>query len=144
MSKVSLIFQLLFLFQLKHFLADYPLQTRYMLGKFKKSPWYFKPLLAHVSVHGVFTFIIACAYQMLFWQALVLTLFDMTCHFIMDRVKASPDLLGRFKPLTKETYPDATPEQLASNNYFWWSIGLDQSVHHLTHYVIIWAIISWA
>jgi hypothetical protein len=143
MNKINLIFLLLVIFQIKHFLADYPLQTRYMLGKFKPGWAYINPLLAHVSVHGAFTFWIAWAFTGSFWFANGLALFDMVCHFTMDRIKASPDLLGRFKPLTKETYFAATPQQLASNNYFWWSIGLDQSVHHLTHYVIIWAIISW-
>ena len=62
----------------------------------------------------------------------------MVVHFTMDRIKASPNMLGRFKPLTKETYPTANEAAIKSNTYFWWSLGLDQGVHHLTHYVIIW------
>jgi len=140
---IQTIFALLIIFQVKHFLADYPLQTKYMLGKFGKWPDYLGPLLAHVAVHGVFTFWIVFfftdgAYPL----ALMLAGFDVGCHFIMDRIKASPNLLGRFTPLTKETYLGSTPEQKRSNTYFWWSLGLDQSVHHLTHYFIIYYIIK--
>lgn len=134
------VFILLGLFQLKHFLADYPLQTKYMLGKFKGGTEWILPLLAHVMVHGIFTFLIC----LLFNPSLALSLafFDMIIHFIMDRIKASPELLGRFKPLTKETYPTATDSDKKSNVFFWWSLGLDQSVHHLTHYVIIYLLVT--
>jgi len=113
-----------------------------MLGKFKKSPEYIAPLFAHVFVHGTFTFYITLFSTGLMILAFGLMAFDMTCHFIMDRIKASPDILGRFKPLTKETYPTATMDEKKSNMYFWWSLGLDQSVHHLTHYAIIYFIIK--
>ena len=89
----------------------------------------------------------------------------MTCHFIMDRIKASPDLLGRYKALDYNCYvgvaqmaegimpvPVAKEEvetkkawaldRLKSNVYFWWCLGLDQGVHHLTHYFIIWRLLS--
>ena len=52
---------------------------------------------------------------------------DFTLHFIMDRVKASPNILGRFKP---------------DNKYFWWALGGDQAWHHLTHYLIIYLVIT--
>lgn len=134
--KPSLIFVLLVLFQLKHFLADYPFQNKYMLGKFKDRDWEL-PLLAHVAVHAVFTFAIASAFGIA--QACCLAVLDATIHFIMDRIKASKKMLGRFKSLTAETAPTATPTQWKQNDYFWWSLGFDQMVHHLTHY----AIISW-
>jgi hypothetical protein len=55
---ITTIFLLLLLFQFKHFIADYPLQGEYMLGKFKDKGWML-PLFAHVGVHGAFTFIIS-------------------------------------------------------------------------------------
>ena len=72
----------------------------------------------------------------------------------MDRVKASPKMLGKYSALTKEEYiaakgmaesrgqiADSTVDigqnKLDSNKKFWWSLGLDQGVHHLTHYIII-------
>jgi hypothetical protein len=70
-------------------------------------------------------------------QALCLALFDAAVHFTMDRVKASKKLLGRYKTLTSDTAPTATPEQWRSNTLFWWALGFDQLIHHLTHYVIV-------
>lgn len=134
------IFLLLLAFQLKHFLADYPLQTEYMLGKFKPGKGYVLPLFLHASVHAAFTFLICWGIQFPGVGpklALGLALLDGGIHFAMDRIKASPRLLGRHKPLTAKDYPTATEEQKRGNKYFWWSLGVDQGVHHLTHYIII-------
>ena len=127
------LFILLFLFQLKHFIADYPLQTSYMLGKLNKTNWIL-PLTAHASVHALFTFTIAfVALDSLSYLpdtvlfSVLLALFDFTIHFTVDRIKASPNLLGRFSP---------------DKPYFWWALGWDQMMHHLTHYIIIAIIIA--
>ncbi len=133
------VFVLLVLFQLKHFFADYPLQTKYMLGKFKDYGWE-KPLLAHVGVHACFTFLITCYFGI--WHAILFALFDAIIHFTMDRFKADSKYLGRFTSLTKETAPTATKEQWRSNNFFWMSIGFDQMIHHLTHYFIIFWLVT--
>lgn len=135
------IFGLLVIFQLKHFLADYPLQVQWMLGKFRATGWVV-PLLAHAAVHGAFTFIIALIYHQLWQVAVILGLFDLTIHFAMDRLKASPALLGRFKPLTAETFGTANRQLRWGNRLFWWSLGFDQMVHHLTDYLVI-AYIVW-
>lgn len=158
---------LLIIYQLKHFLADYPLQTPYMLGKFKGYPDFIKPLLAHSLVHGVFTLSIA-----LFFNpsvAVICALIDLTIHFIIDRIKASPNLLGKYVNLSKEEYLtlndiDASlkrelevsndnleiiknlikrhDERRKENTYFWWALGWDQMMHHLTHYLLIWIMLK--
>lgn len=133
-------FTLLLIFQLKHFLADYPLQRGYMLRKFLKTGWVL-PLACHCAVHAVMTFVIAAAVAGVA-AAAGLAAFDFVCHFIMDRIKADPRLLGRYKPLTKETFPTADAAAKRSNDRFWWSLGLDQTVHHLTHYAIIWYLVT--
>jgi len=113
------IITLLLIFQVKHFICDFPLQGKYMLGKFKEGTEWILPLIAHCLVHTIFTLIIVLVYNpKVWWVCLV----DFTLHFTMDRVKASPKLLGRFKP---------------DQPYFWWSLGFDQMFHHLTHYLII-------
>lgn len=159
-----MIFLLLIIYQIKHFLCDFPLQGRYMLGKFKPGNEWILPLLAHASVHGVATFLIALCFKtkIAFWVAL----FDMAIHFTMDRIKASPNMLGRFKALSGTEYMALAKEHqnagingflnldlkefakqkeiektFRSNTYFWWSLGLDQGVHHLTHYAIIWCLL---
>jgi len=144
------VFALLIAFQAKHFLADYPLQKGYMLGKFKEKNWAL-PLAVHCGVHAAFTFaiVLACVWNIAgpwsLFAPFLLAGFDFTVHFIMDRIKASPYLLGRFKALGPSQYlycvenPNPfTKLQLRGNTFFWWSLGLDQTVHHLTHYVIIY------
>src|ERR1700686_5136816 len=101
---MTLIFKVLLAYQLKHFLADYPLQSnRYMLGKFLDHGWV-KPLLAHVAVHGAGTFLIACLFGRLD-LALQLAVFDAGVHFIMDRLKAGRRYMGRWKPLSATEFP---------------------------------------
>ena len=126
------IFTLLVLFQLKHFICDYPLQTQYMLGKMQATGW-IQPLAAHAAVHAIGTFIITIivfnpAYYLdAVTLAVTLAIVDFIVHFMVDRIKASPNLGGRFNP---------------SQPYFWWALGADQMVHHLTHYLFIYLIIS--
>lgn len=136
---ITTIVVLLVAFQLKHFVADYPLQTKYMLGKFKEKGWAL-PLLAHVAVHAAFTLLITIHYVDL-GKVIVLAMFDASTHFVIDRVKASPKMLGRFKPLAAETYPTATYFQKRNNWLFWQFLGLDQFLHGFIHTIIIWYIL---
>ena len=169
-----MIWILLVVFQLKHFIADYPLQTPYMLGKFKPSGWVL-PLSCHCAVQAGFTYIIALA---ALWNTekglLYATGFawlDFAIHFAMDRIKASPELLGRYQSLSKEQFKglmeartlaqrgtqfmmnhglqDESERIVAEidrkfrgNTYFWWALGFDQMVHHLTDILIIFLIMQ--
>lgn len=162
---LSLLFVLLVVYQLKHFFADYPLQGKYMLGKFKDGWDWVLPLVAHVTVHGLFTLFICLVVRPELWW---LSIVDMVAHFAMDRLKAGKKYLGRFKALSGNEYMQMAGELKAliafhednecgevhcenikknihqsfkSNTYFWWALGLDQMVHHLTHYFIIWMLV---
>lgn len=132
---------MLLIFQVKHFLADYVFQTEYHLGKFKAGRDWILPLASHCLVHAIFTFIITIHFAD-YRNALVFSLFDFLAHFVMDRFKASPELLGQFKPLTGPQWMDAKKfgdkKALEHNKYFWFSLGFDQGWHHVTHYIIIW------
>lgn len=163
------VFVLLLLFQVKHFISDYPLQNTYMLGKFKDKGWV-APLSAHCLVHAVFTFLISLYFGL--GIAFVMGALDFIVHFVMDRVKADPKMLGKYKAISKDefrslvdsrqlslegvkfakSYPLLAKEsqrrlteidsRFKSNTYFWWSLGLDQAVHHLTHYLIIFILVG--
>lgn len=147
---VALIFLLLVIYQLKHYLCDYPLQNAWMLGKFKQGWDFVLPLSAHCGVHALFTFAIAFTFS---WRpgnllfCLGLALFDFVVHFVMDRIKAGPKYLGRYKSLSAKEYQElwastfGQAPQLRHNTYFWWALGFDQMVHHLTHYAIIAALV---
>src|ERR1041384_1569844 len=98
---MTTLFLLLVAYQVKHFLADYPLQTnRYMLGKFRKGWGFVLPLLSHVAVHAFGTAAISLAFGASISMAVRLALFDAAVHFVMDRVKAGERYMGRWKPLT--------------------------------------------
>jgi len=105
---LGVIFTLLVLYQVKHFLADYPLQTPWMLGKFKDGWAFLGPLAAHAGVHAVCTLIIAlCFNPRYFWLAGV----DFILHFLMDRIKARPNYMGRWKALSGYEYMSAIKRQ---------------------------------
>lgn len=151
-------FWLMVIMLLKHYIADYLLQNRYMLNKFKSDWSFVLPLLAHSGVHGVFTLAICLVFAPALWY---LALIDMAVHFIMDRIKASPKLLGRYKALSgaelgaieadlkNEMYwvgvkggtgynakVKVYKPVIRGNTYFWWALGFDQLVHHLTDLII--------
>ena len=87
-----------------------------------------QPLAAHAGVHAIATFLIAyVVLDLVYWLdnlffATLFAILDFVIHFTVDRIKASPNLGGRFNP----TQP-----------YFWWALGADQMAHHLTHYLFI-------
>lgn len=158
------IFILLLVYQIKHFLADYPLQTPYMLKKFLPNAGFFWPLCAHAGIHAAFTLVIASVFfvyvgfEFPIIFILGIAYFDFIIHFVMDRIKASPNMLGRYKPLSANEFPSIivwagcsgnstesirAREKLRHNKYFWWALGLDQAVHHLTHYTIIYLLVDY-
>lgn len=97
------IWVLLAIMQFKHFISDYLLQGEYMLGKFKERGWVL-PLATHCGIHFLFTIILSLIFTQDFLFSLGIALIDFTLHFTMDRVKASPNLLGRFKPITESDF----------------------------------------
>ena len=118
-------FYLLVIYQLKHFVADFPLQREYMLRKGIDSWQFLLPLLTHCSVHGLGTLIIVLFLNSSLWW---LAIFDFVVHFFVDRIKAAPKYLGRYNDLSRSS--------------FWNILGIDQMVHHLTHIYIIWWIVT--
>lgn len=152
MNTLSLVVILLVLYQIKHFIADYPLQTGFMLKKFLPGWDFALPLAAHAGVHALFTLGIMLFLAPHFWY---LCLLDFAAHFVMDRIKAGPKYLGRYKALSGaefkkvfDTYTHTNDldikaiarERLRGNTLFWIALGFDQMFHHLIHYVIIYIV----
>lgn len=122
MTAIELII-LISIFQLKHFLADYIFQGKYMLGKFKDKGWEM-PLLAHTSVHMLMTYLIVL-YYLPWYYALLLSIGDMCTHFLIDR----------FKVVVSKGYDSSKDKE------FWWWLGADQMAHHFTHYAIAFTVL---
>jgi Protein of unknown function (DUF3307) len=106
-------------FLIKHLLADFILQSRWMAyGKAQRHGWLL-PMSAHVSVHGMMTALILLPFTPdLVWLAG----FDMVAHFLIDKSKSILSDLVKANP--------STPE-------FWWLVGMDQTLHHATHLTIV-------
>ncbi len=118
------VFLLLVIFQVKHFVADFPLQFPYMLKKLSRGWEFVLPLSLHCFVHAVFTLLICLYFSPSLWW---LSILDFVVHFIMDRIKSGPRYLGRYNDVLRSP--------------FWIALGFDQMVHHLTHLYIIWMIL---
>ena len=122
---LKVIFTLLVCFQIKHFISDFPLQREYMLKKTLPGWGFLMPLTVHCSVHMLITLTIVLWVNPQFWW---LCLYDFCIHFVMDRIKSGPRYLGRFIDKKRPG--------------FWNCFGLDQMVHHLTHYSIIYYLVT--
>lgn len=133
---------LIALMALKHFVASYPLQCSYTVKGLGSSNWLL-PMLARCSIHGAATIIVILSWwwhngEPMRWSILAIVAgADMLSHFVIDRVKVSSELLGK--------YQVASPQELAqiaidyqskdasvvaaaqaesdSNKYFWWVDG---------------------
>lgn len=111
------IFLLIGLLQVKHFLADFVLQTEYMMAK--RYRFGHPGALMHVLVHIVGTgiaFMILQAWPM----SLVISVLvaEFIIHYLIDWTK---DNLNRSRGLT------------AQDSGFWVLLGADQYLHHLTY-----------
>jgi hypothetical protein len=106
-------------FLMKHLVADYLLQSRWMaLGKERATNW-LAPLAAHAGVHAALTGVLCLALAPP-WIGLALV--DFGAHFVVDRTKAT---------LTRVFSADP------SRGLFWKLLGLDQFCHHLTDLAFI-------
>ena len=140
---------LLVLFQAKHFWCDFILQTDYHLGKFRPGWDFVGPLASHAAVHAYGTAMVLIIYDMAYrgvsgvslMTMAVLAVIDLVAHFCIDRFKASPRWCGRWKALSAGQYVLATASRRSENRKFWSALGMDQALHHMTHYFFIWYIL---
>lgn len=115
---------LMLLFAVKHFLADVTFQTEPQTqGKGKAKGW-FIPLLCHAGTHGMFTAMIMTAWTRSVNLGLLCGIFDTISHFIIDRIKSSPHLLGKYRSSL-------------------WLIIADQCAHGACYLVIIFCYQFW-
>lgn len=126
MTQLESTLLLVAVFQVKHFICDFPLQTKYMLKKVSGQWDFVPPLALHSAVHAFATALICLWWNPTLWMAL--TALDFVVHFIMDRIKSGPKYLGRFNDPKKASH--------------WYAFGFDQMVHHLTHAFIVYVLIA--
>lgn len=103
---------------IKHVVADFFLQSTWMaVGKDRAEGWAL-PLFVHCLIHGVLTTLIVAAVVPRLW---FMGAIDFAIHFAIDRAKGFTVAHFGVKP---------------GNTWFWWLIGIDQALHHLTGFAL--------
>ena len=98
----------------KHVIADFFLQNSWMaVGKDLKKGWAL-PLLAHCLVHLAVAMVLILLVAPRFW---FVALIDFAIHIAVDRAKG---------------FCVSTFAVKQEHQWFWWLIGIDQALHHLT------------
>ncbi|MGA2043788.1 MAG: DUF3307 domain-containing protein [Roseiarcus sp.] len=106
---------LLLAMAVKHFVADFLLQTNWIArGKERPTGWA-APLAVHALIHGGCTLLIALAVAPRLWW---LGPADLAIHWTIDRAKTLVSLRGGWS---------------ADQAAFWWVIGFDQLLHQATN-----------
>ena len=100
----------------KHVVADFLLQNTWMAyGKDAKKGWAL-PLLVHCAIHGAIATLIFTVLVPRFWY---FGLVDFFIHLAVDRAKG---------------FCVAHFNVTSDKKWFWWLIGIDQALHHLTDF----------
>lgn len=135
MIEIEQLLILFILFEIKHFVFDGLLQNEYHLGKFKEKFWdYVLPLIDHSMRNASGAVFAIFIYDVLLQNGdinpnyyLILYIVELILHFVIDRIKASPKLLGRYNDKGKRA--------------FWDILMLDQMLHRLCYIGYIYLLI---
>ncbi|HZP20125.1 MAG TPA: DUF3307 domain-containing protein [Bauldia sp.] len=111
--------------QVKHFLCDYPLQTGYQLRN--KSTYGHPGGLLHSGIHAVGTLPVFLVITPPLAWGVAIFVGEFLLHYHIDWAKGN--IIRKIG-------------STASDRSFWWAIGFDQLLHHLT-YVAIAAILIY-
>lgn len=113
------------LFFLKHFICDFPLQTRYQYSN--------KGILGHPGglLHAFIT-ISGSMVVLVLWGFVdfpiifALLIWEFFIHYFTDWGKVKINTRFGWQPMTSE--------------YYWWLLGFDQLIHMLTYVAMIYVI----
>ena len=114
----------LILFQIKHYIGDFLLQTRWMASR--KGRYGHPAGVAHAGIHGALSLPILLWFAPPWEMALALALAEVALHYHIDWVKA--------RRMRDEAVTETDPR-------FWHYLGLDQAAHQLT-YVALLAVVA--
>ena len=105
--------------QVKHFIADGPLQTKHMVER--KSIYGAGAGVAHAAIHAAGTALVLVVALGLAPIAALLALLDFVIHYHVDYLKEN---LVKWAGWTVKDGP------------FWWALSADQTLHQLTYLAI--------
>ena len=113
--------------QIKHFVCDYPLQTRYQL--INKGTYGHPGGILHSGIHAVGTMFVFLVLTPTFVVGTAIVAVEFLLHYHIDWTKVQ---------IMKAT------GWSAQESPFWWAIGFDQLAHHLTYLAIIAVLLTAA
>jgi len=112
-------------FIIKHYLADFLLQTKWMAEQKERASGWVVPLAAHSAWHAALTgAIVLVVAPGLWWLALI----DFIVHASIDRGKGLLNERLHVAPFT--------------DGRWWWIFGADQALHQLTHLGFVVVLLS--
>ena len=111
---------LLTLLMLKHTIADYVMQTSWMITD--KSQYGKQGGIAHAGFHGILTALILLLFSVPFLYALILSMLESSIHYHIDYIKS--------KWMRKN---NPSP----NSQLYWTAHGIDQYLHYLTYVLLI-------
>jgi Protein of unknown function (DUF3307) len=111
-------------FELKHFVADFVLQTDTLAkGKERVEGWLI-PLTIHAGIHGVLALVVALVFvPHLWWIGLV----DFGIHFCIDRGKSVAGRMGGWT---------------IKQHMYWVLFGFDQFLHQVTNVALAMTLLA--
>jgi len=107
---------------IKHFICDFPLQMFPWLYQ-NKGRYLHPGGIVHAVLHGIGTFIVL-SFFLNSSESLIYAMIDTLLHYHIDWTKMNLSRHYRLKPDNSE--------------WFWLLLGLDQLLHHLTYFAIIY------
>ena len=111
----------LFWLFIKHFICDFPLQANPWMYR-NKGTYMHPGGIAHAGLHGIGSLLVLAPF--IGSAALIYAAIDMLIHYHIDWVKMN---------LTRRH--DLQPD---NSEWFWILLGLDQWLHHLTYFAIVY------
>ena len=122
MTELLLILVLLFT---KHFIVDFPLQTKFQWSN--KGTYGHPGGALHALLHYFGTFLVLIFFAPIH-TAILLAFADGVIHYHIDWAKMNLNAKMQWAPNTHEQ--------------FWWLLGLDQYLHALTYFGLVYFLMS--
>jgi len=122
---------LFFLFFTKHFICDFPLQAFPCMYK-NKGTYGHPGGLLHALIQGFGTWVIVGiamlnGLHITPWMVFIISWLDTLIHYHIDWAKMNFGAKMGWGPLTSE--------------WFWVLLGLDQYLHYLTYFLLVWMLV---
>ena len=119
MTEVQTLIAVYIVLEIKHFICDYPLQTAYQLQN--KGTYLHPGGILHSGIQALGTMTAFLIVPPSFALGLGIVVGEFLLHYHIDWLKAQ---------IMRRT------GWMSSDSQFWWAIGADQLLHHLTYLVI--------